>query len=102
MLNLAKEDGKLQNVPKIHLLKEPPARRGFITQEQFDDLVAVLPALLRPLVLVLYWCGVRVGEAMQIDWNQVDLDARTIRLEDDQTKNGEARILPLPSVLVDA
>jgi len=101
MLNLAKEDGKLQNVPKIHLLKEPPARRGFITQEQFDDLVAALPALLRPLVLFLYWCGVRVGEAVQIDWTQVDLDARIIRLEDDQTKNGEARILPLPSALVD-
>jgi integrase len=101
MLNLAREDGKIQNAPKIHLLKEPPARRGFITQEQFDELVAALPTLLRPLVLFLYWCGVRVGEAMQIDWTQVDLDARTIRLEDDQTKNGEARILPLPSILVD-
>lgn len=100
MLNLAKEDGKLQNAPKIHLLKEPPARRGFITQEQFDELVAALPSLLQPLIVLLYWCGVRVGEALQIDWTQVDLEARTIRLEDDQTKNGEARILPLPSVLV--
>src|SRR4051812_17809752 len=45
MLNLAKEDGKLQNVPKIHLLKEPPARRGFITHEKFDELVAALPTL---------------------------------------------------------
>ena len=43
----------------------------------------------------------RVGEALQIDWAQVDLEGRTIRLEDDQTKTGEARILPLPSVLVD-
>ena len=101
MLNIAKGDGKLQNVPKVHLLKEPPARRGFITIEQFDELVAALPTLLRPLVTFLYWCGVRVGEALQIEWTQVNLDERTIRLEDDQTKNGEARILPLPSVLVD-
>lgn len=42
----------------------------------------------------------RVGEALQIDWKQVDLDERTIRLEDEQTKNGEARVLSLPSVLV--
>jgi integrase len=101
MLNLAREDGKLQNVPKIHLLKEPPARRGFVTQEQFDGLIAALATHLRPLVTFLYWCGVRVGEAFKIDWTQVDLEKRTIRLEDDQTKKGEARILPLPSVLVD-
>jgi integrase len=101
MLNLAREDGKLQTVPKIHLLKEPPARRGFITQKQFDELISALPSNLMPLITFLYWCGVRVGEALKIEWPQVDLDARIVRLEDDQTKNGEPRILPLPSVLVD-
>lgn len=44
-------------------------------------------------------CGVRVGEALQIEWSQVNLDARLIRLEEDQTKNAEARTVPLPSVL---
>ena len=101
MLNLAREDGKIQSVPKIHLLKEPLARRGFITQKKFDELVAALPTTLRPLITFLYWCGVRVGEALQIDWTQVDLDNRTIRLEDDQTKTGEPRIVPLPSMLID-
>jgi integrase len=37
---------------------------------------------------------------LQIEWSQVDLDARLIRLEPDQTKTSEARVLPLPSVLV--
>ncbi len=54
---------------------------------------------LRPLVTLLYYCGVRIGEAVQIEWPQVDLDARLIRLEDDMTKNAEARTVPLPSVL---
>ena len=101
MLNLAREDGKLPSVPKIHLLKEPPARSGFITQEKFDELVGALPSTLRPLITFLYWCGVRVGEALKVDWSQVDLSARIVRLEGDQTKTGEARILPLPSILVD-
>jgi integrase len=61
----------------------------------------VLPTHLRPLVTFLYWCGVRLGEALQIEWSLVDLNARTIRLEDEQTKSGDARIVPLPSVLVD-
>jgi integrase len=41
-----------------------------------------------------------LGEAKQIQWLQVDLDAALIRLEDDQTKTGEARTVPLPDVLV--
>jgi integrase len=38
---------------------------------------------------------------LQIEWNQVDLDARLIRLEEEQTKGEEARTLPLPPVLCD-
>lgn len=100
MLNIAREDGKIQNVPKIRLLKEPPARKGFLETKRFAELVNALPPHLRPLIMFLYWCGVRLGEALQVEWPQVDLEARTIRLEDDQTKTSEARVVPLPSVLV--
>jgi len=99
MLNIAHEDGRIQHVPKIRLLREPPARRGFLELEKFDELVKLLPTHLRPLVNLLYYCGVRVGEALQVEWPQVDLEARLIRLEEDQTKNAEARTVPLPAVL---
>jgi integrase len=36
-----------------------------------------------------------------IEWSQVNLQERLIRLESDQTKNSEARTVPLPAVLVD-
>jgi integrase len=101
MLRIAHEDGKIQTVPKIRLLKEPPARQGFLELEKFDELLGLLPTYLKPLIIFLYYCGVRVGEALQITWEQVNLDVRLIRLEDDQTKNAEARIVPLPSQLVD-
>ena len=100
MLKLAHEDSKLQFIPKIRFLKEPPARKGFVEQDKFDELIALLPTHLRPLVMLLYYCGVRVGEARQIEWPQVDLVAHIIRLEEEQTKGEEARIIPLPSVLV--
>lgn len=100
MLKLAYEDGKIQSVPKIRFLKEPPARKGFLEQEKFEELVALLPTHLRPLIMFLYYCGVRVNEARQIEWTQVSLDARLIRLEEEQTKGEEARVVPLPSVLV--
>lgn len=100
MLHIAHEDGRIQFVPKIRLLKEPPARNGFLELEKFEELVALLPTHLKPLIVFLYWCGVRVGEALQIEWPQVDLDARLIQLEEEQTKNAEARVVPLPAILV--
>jgi integrase len=101
MLNIANEDGKLTTVPKIRMLKNGAARKGFLARPQFDTLVSKLPANLRALVTFLYYCGVRLGEACQIEWSQVDLDAGLIWLEEDQTKNSEARTIPLPDVLVD-
>jgi integrase len=100
MLNIAHEDKKIQVVPKVRLLKNSPARKGFLAQEQFDSLISFLPINLKPLVTFLYYCGVRLGEADQIEWRQVDLKAALIRLEEDQTKNSEARTIPMPDVLV--
>ncbi len=82
-------------------VKKPSARKGFLERQKFEELVALLPTHLRPLVLFLYWCGVRLGEAQQIEWPQVNLIDRTIRLEEEQTKNAEPRYVPLPSVLAD-
>jgi hypothetical protein len=100
MLRIGYEDGKLPVVPMIRLLKPNAARKGFVTQEKFDALISNLPIHLRPLITFLYWCGVRLGEALQIKWEQVDLNGALIRLEDEQTKSGEARTVPLPDVLI--
>jgi integrase len=99
MLHIAHEDGKIAVVSKIRLLKEPPARKGFLEQAKFDELLKALPSYLRPLILLLYWCGVRVGEALQIEWTQVDLKHNLIVLHEEQTKNAEPRTIPIPSPL---
>lgn len=100
MLRLAKRDKKIHDVPYIEFQKEPPARKGFLEREKFDELIGLLPTHLRPLVTFLYYCGTRIGETLQIEWPQCDLDHRLIRLEPEQTKTDEARVLPLPSVLI--
>ena len=100
MLKLAKREKKIHDVPFIEFLREPSARKGFLALDKFDELIALLPTHLRPLITLLYYDGVRIGEALQIEWSQVNLTARTIRLEEEQTKGDEARTLPLPSVLV--
>lgn len=100
MLNIAVEDGKLKSAPKIRLLKAGAARKGFLAREKFNELLDKMPVSLKPLVTFLYYCGVRVGEALQLEWPQVDLEAAVIRLESEQTKSGDPRTVPLPDVLV--
>lgn len=99
MLNIAHEDGKIQSVPKIRLVKEPAARKGFLELNKFNELVHALPSHLRPLITFLYYCGVRLGEALQVEWSQIDLDRRLVVLHEEQTKTSEPRVIPLPSVL---
>ena len=99
MLTLAHREKKIHSVPFIEFQKEPPARKGFLPVEQFESLAAQFPSHLKPLVTFLYYCGVRIGEAEQIEWSQVDLKQRLIRLEDEQTKNDEARVVPIPAAL---
>jgi integrase len=53
----------------------------------FEERLSVL--LDKPIVTFLYYCGVRLGEAKQIEWSQVDLKAALVRLEEDYTKNSE-------------
>jgi integrase len=100
MLSLAAEEGRIQVRPKIRLLKAGPPRRGFLPRDQFDNLLSHIPLNLKPLITFLYYCGVRLGEAKQIEWTQVDLSAALIRLEGEQTKSSEPRTVPLPDVLV--
>jgi integrase len=101
MLNIAHEDSKIPVVPKIRLLKPNAPRKGFLEQKKFDELLGHISTNLKPLILLLYYCGLRLGEALQIDWSQVDLDRALIHLEDEQTKSGEGRTVPLPDILVD-
>jgi len=100
MLKLACEERKIQSMPVIRLLKEPPARRGFLELPKFEELLAQFPPNLKPYITFLYFCGGRSGEAELIEWSQVDLERKLIRIEDDQTKDKEAREIPLPQRLV--
>ena len=100
MFNIARKQGKLQIVPAFPMQKEGPPRQGFVEPERFNKVREKLPEHLWPLATFLYRCGVRVGEARQIMWSQVDLNRREIQLAGNQTKSGRPRIAPLNQELV--
>jgi integrase len=62
--------------------------------------LAQFPPNLKPYITFLYFCGGRSGEAELIEWSQVDLERKLIRIEDGQTRDKLGREIPLPQRLV--
>jgi integrase len=86
---------KVTRVPSIQLLKENNVRTGFLEYDQYRTLRTALPESIRPLFVVAYRVGGRRGKPSSIQWPQVDFSAGQIRLHGADTKNDEARTLPI-------
>jgi len=100
MFTIAHQQKKIQVVPYIELLKKPPARKGFLEPKSFQKLFDNIAIEYKPLLVFLYYCGVRIGEAKQVQWSSVNLDKALIVLQEGETKNNDARTIPLPDCLV--
>ena len=102
MFNLGKKNSKVRfALPTISLTKENNARKGFLEHDQYRDLRAALPQHARNVLVGMYFTGMRIGEVLAIQWGQVDIAEREIRLEPGTTKNDEARTLPLHGELLE-
>lgn len=84
---------------KIARRREPEGRVRWITTEEAHRLLAACVKWqkhLQPLVAFMLFTGARSGEALALEWRQVDLRARTVRFAADTTKSGRSRTVPLP------
>src|SRR3989449_4772172 len=59
MFNLAREDGKLRDIPYFATLKEARPRQGFFEKEQYEKLFAELPDYLRLPFAIGFFSGMR-------------------------------------------
>jgi integrase len=94
-LNFALRAGKIGQVVFIPKPKVQNARQGFLEPEQYKAVRDSLPEHLKPLFLVGYHTGIRLGELRNLPWPQVDLLGGEIRLPETQTKSGFARTVPI-------
>jgi integrase len=102
MFNLGKKDSKVRFlIPTISLTKENNVRKGFLEHDHYRQLRGVLPEYARSALVAMYYTGMRIGEVLAIQWDQVDIAEREIRLEPGTTKNDEARTLPLHGELLE-
>lgn len=89
---------RVPSVPHFPHLRENNVRQGFVMPEQYANLVAHCPDLwLRAMLETAFSYGWRVGELLSLRVGQLDLVARTIRLEPGETKNREGREVTIES-----
>ncbi len=99
-LNLARNDGKLASVPKIELLREDNARRGFFDREQVASVCRHLPAEIAAVVQFAFATGWRIAsEVLPLEWRNVDFAAGEVRLDAGTTKNREGRVFHMTTEL---
>lgn len=92
----AKEDPpKVMKVPRFPKLAENNVRKGFFEDADYRALLPQLPDDLKPVLAFGYYTGCRKGEILGLRWNQVDLTEGIVRLNPGETKNDEARVIPL-------
>ena len=86
---------KVAAVPFIPMLAENNVRKGFFEHDAFLAVRQALPEEIRPILTFAYLTGCRKGEILALQWPQVDLSERVVRLEPGETKNDEARMIPM-------
>jgi integrase len=97
LLNYAAACGKLTENPiaRVKLLRVPNVRRVVLDEEAFQRLSAKAEAWLRPILLVAFDTGMRKSEVLNLRWSQLDQKAGAVRLEAQDTKTDEPRVVYL-------
>ena len=93
ILNHAKHNTPLQHINKIPSRKVPTSKPRYLSFEEQEILLNAYSPLLRPLIHTLCFQGCRVGEALRLQWADLDLDKRRINIW--KTKNGDFRSVPM-------
>ena len=78
---------------KIEKPKANASQPKHLSHEQIEQLREVAKGIDRVLLETLYCSGLRVSEAVSLNWNEVDFNAKLIQVLDG--KGGKDRVVPL-------
>jgi integrase len=99
--NLGIQAEKILRKPYIFMLKENNVRTGFFEHGEFVAFRGALPDYLQPVATFAYYTGWRKRNILDLMWNQVDLNARSVRLNPGTTKNDAGQLVILDGELLE-
>jgi len=102
IFNLGLQAEKIYRKPHIPMLEENNVRTGFLEHGEFIALRDAAPEYFKPVITFAYYTGWRKKEILSLKWNQIDLNARTVRLDPGTTKSKEGRLVILDGELLEA
>lgn len=85
----------LDRVPRVRMLPEPKRRIRWITRDESERLIKVLPDHLAAMVRFSLETGLRRANVTGLQWSQIDLIRRTAWIHPDQAKARKAIAVPL-------
>ena len=98
MGSFAVEDAKMieaSPLRELPMINEPNVREHVLDDAAFERLLQAAEPALKPLILVAYETGIRIGVVKQLKWSQIDLQRRTVHLSSSQTKTKQSRTIVL-------
>lgn len=104
ILEVAEEYGYIVRNPaagKRRRVKAPKVQRSWVEPEQALSLLEGGSTYMRPVIATLLGAGLRVSEAVALDWSDVNLATGTLTVGKAKTDAGSYREVDLPGGLVD-
>src|SRR5262249_21740940 len=97
LMRMARQWKRITSVPEIKLLRGEKAREFVLSPEDEQRYFDALPAVMRPLCPFLVDTGLRVGEAIALEWPQVNLREQPgyITIRAGTAKNSKKRTVDL-------
>ena len=92
---LAMRRRQISSMPEIPKLRENNPRQGFFEKADFEAVLKHLPEYLKGFVQFGYLSGWRKSEIASLQWADVDMLGKVIRLRPGHSKNGQGRLLTL-------
>ncbi len=102
-LRLAARRGYRHREPMagVKFNRENNQRDRICSTEEYAKLVEAAEPELGLAIMFGYWTGMRLGEIVNLRWKQIDLRERVLRLRRSETKEADAKQVPLARELVE-
>jgi len=97
MLNKAFEWGYIEQTPIFKLLKLPKEPVKYLTTEEVNKLLDNSSEWLKPIIVVMRNTGMRIGETLNLKFNDINYEKKTIIVRSSKTNN--YRVIPMNNEL---